>query len=269
MLDDAIELLPPAKLAKLVRPYLDVKQLRPDAPDKKSLLTEVGAFDRASRAGTYYESFNVTRRTSWTSPPEREPSSPTATGCSIVALAQGPFARRTHTFEPSTTTSRRAAVTSEPPWPLRTASWSPPTTSYATAPCTAISVRATSIHCNAIGSLDTTSGAHAISATNSNRSPTRLPRSATVRRSIRRNLSRSAVASSTSSRTGTTPLAWPGSTRSCPPRLDAVGQRTRLPALQLLAGHARPCRWRSARAGDLPATEEPARAGGRCSRGAG
>jgi len=59
MLDDAIELLPPAKLAKLVRPYLDVKQLRPDAPGNNSLLAEIGAFDTASRAGTYYESFNV------------------------------------------------------------------------------------------------------------------------------------------------------------------------------------------------------------------
>jgi hypothetical protein len=32
MLDDAIDLLPPATLAKLVSRYLDVKQLRPDAP---------------------------------------------------------------------------------------------------------------------------------------------------------------------------------------------------------------------------------------------
>ncbi len=59
MLDDAIELLPPAKLAKLVSRYLDVKQLRPDAPGKKNLLAEVVAFDTASRDGKYYESFNV------------------------------------------------------------------------------------------------------------------------------------------------------------------------------------------------------------------
>ena len=59
MLDDAIDLLPPAKLAKLVSRYLDVKQLRPDAPGKRHLLTEVRAFDTASRAGKYYESFNV------------------------------------------------------------------------------------------------------------------------------------------------------------------------------------------------------------------
>lgn len=59
MLDDAIDLLPPAKLAKLVSRYLEVNQLRPDAPGKKNLLAEVRAFDTASRAGKYYESFNV------------------------------------------------------------------------------------------------------------------------------------------------------------------------------------------------------------------
>ena len=55
----AIDLLPPANLAKLVSGYLDVKQLRPDGPGKKNLLAEVRAFDTASRAGKYYESFNV------------------------------------------------------------------------------------------------------------------------------------------------------------------------------------------------------------------
>ena len=59
MLDEAIDILPLAKLAKLASRYLDVKQLRPDAPGKKSLLAEVRAFDGASRAGKYYESFNV------------------------------------------------------------------------------------------------------------------------------------------------------------------------------------------------------------------
>ena len=60
MLDDAIDLLPQANLAKLVSQYLDVKQLRPDAPGKKkNLLAEVRAFDSASRAGKYYESFHV------------------------------------------------------------------------------------------------------------------------------------------------------------------------------------------------------------------
>lgn len=59
MLDDAIDLLPPAHLEKLARRYLDVKQLRPDGPGKHNLLAEIQAFDRDSRAGKYYESFNV------------------------------------------------------------------------------------------------------------------------------------------------------------------------------------------------------------------
>ncbi len=60
MLDEAIDLLPPAKLAKLVGRYLDVRKLRPDTSGKKkSLLAEVRAFDTASRAGMYYDSFDV------------------------------------------------------------------------------------------------------------------------------------------------------------------------------------------------------------------
>jgi hypothetical protein len=62
MLDEAIDLLPPRKLAKLVGQYMDVKQLRPDTPAgtaKRSLLEDVKAFDAASRAGRYYVSFDV------------------------------------------------------------------------------------------------------------------------------------------------------------------------------------------------------------------
>ena len=59
MLYDAIDLIPPAKLEKLVSSYLDVKQLRPDAPGTQTLLAEARAFDTTSRAGKYYESFNV------------------------------------------------------------------------------------------------------------------------------------------------------------------------------------------------------------------
>ena len=55
-----------------------------------------------------------------------------------------------------------------------------PTKFYATARCTGKSVHATSIHSNAIGSPATTSGAYEISATNSNRSRTILPRNAIV-----------------------------------------------------------------------------------------
>jgi hypothetical protein len=61
MLDDAIELLPPAKLHKLAKKYLDLKGLRPDAEEavKSSLLTDVKRFEKASMAGDYYESFSV------------------------------------------------------------------------------------------------------------------------------------------------------------------------------------------------------------------
>lgn len=59
MLDEAIDLMPPAKLAKLVSRYIDVNQLRPDVAGKQNLLADVRAFDIAGRAGRYYESFNA------------------------------------------------------------------------------------------------------------------------------------------------------------------------------------------------------------------
>lgn len=64
MLDDAIGLLPPAKLHKIAKKYLDLKRLRPDAEKatKASLLTDVQLFEKASLAGEYYESFAVNSR---------------------------------------------------------------------------------------------------------------------------------------------------------------------------------------------------------------
>ncbi len=62
MLDEAIDLLLPRKLAKLVGQYMDLRQLRPDSPasaTQRSLLEAVKAFDASSRAGRYYVSFNV------------------------------------------------------------------------------------------------------------------------------------------------------------------------------------------------------------------
>ena len=60
MLDDAIGLLPPSKLAKLAGQYLDVKSLQQYAPKvDASLLAQVKAFEKASLAGDYYESFSV------------------------------------------------------------------------------------------------------------------------------------------------------------------------------------------------------------------
>src|SRR2546430_9506808 len=61
MLDDAIELLPPAKLHNLAKKYLDLKRLHPDAKQATppSLLTDAQRFQKSSLAGEYYESFNV------------------------------------------------------------------------------------------------------------------------------------------------------------------------------------------------------------------
>ena len=61
MLDDAIELLPPAKLHKIAKKYLDLKRLRPDTEEaaKPSLLADVKRFEKASLAREYYESFGV------------------------------------------------------------------------------------------------------------------------------------------------------------------------------------------------------------------
>ena len=61
MLDDAIDLLPPAKLHKIVKTYLDLERLRPDGEKatKASLLADVKVFEKASLAGEYYEPFSV------------------------------------------------------------------------------------------------------------------------------------------------------------------------------------------------------------------
>jgi hypothetical protein len=59
MLCDAIELMPAAKLHKMVKPYLDPKSLRPDGKHRENLLAKVKAFEQASLAGGYYEAFNV------------------------------------------------------------------------------------------------------------------------------------------------------------------------------------------------------------------
>ena len=59
MLDAAIELLPQSDLARVVRPYLDLEMLRPDREPEPDVLGAVKKFDSASRAGEYYEYFNV------------------------------------------------------------------------------------------------------------------------------------------------------------------------------------------------------------------
>ncbi len=60
MLDDAIEMLAPAKLLKIAKNYLDPKTLQPDGKQMTPrLLKDVRRFEKASMAGDYYESFNV------------------------------------------------------------------------------------------------------------------------------------------------------------------------------------------------------------------
>ena len=51
MLCDAIELMPPAMLHKLVEPYLEPGSLRPDGNHPESLLAKVKAFEQASLLG--------------------------------------------------------------------------------------------------------------------------------------------------------------------------------------------------------------------------
>ena len=64
MLDDAIGLLPMAKLHKIAKKYIDLKRLRPDAEKatRPNLLSDVNRFEKVSLAGEYYESFDVNSR---------------------------------------------------------------------------------------------------------------------------------------------------------------------------------------------------------------
>lgn len=59
LLDEAIDMLSEAELVRLVKGYLDPAKLRPGRKGKGGLLAEVKAFEKASLAGEYYESFNV------------------------------------------------------------------------------------------------------------------------------------------------------------------------------------------------------------------
>lgn len=58
MLSDAVEMLPPSKLERLARGYLDPAQLQPE-DKQKTLLEEVRTFEKASLRGDYYEGFDV------------------------------------------------------------------------------------------------------------------------------------------------------------------------------------------------------------------
>ncbi len=57
--EEMIDALPQAKLIKLLKPFVNPSQLRPDGTAKGRLLTDVKVFEKASRAGEYYEGFQV------------------------------------------------------------------------------------------------------------------------------------------------------------------------------------------------------------------
>jgi hypothetical protein len=59
MLEEAITLLPQAKLLGLAKRHLNVSTLMVDGKSKEDLLTDVKAFQKRSLAGEYYESFEV------------------------------------------------------------------------------------------------------------------------------------------------------------------------------------------------------------------
>ena len=59
LLDDALSLLPPAKLRQLMAQYLKPEQFVSDDAVKRDLLAEVQAFQKACLAGEYYEAFDV------------------------------------------------------------------------------------------------------------------------------------------------------------------------------------------------------------------
>jgi len=65
LLDGAIDRLSPGALQEIVSEYLDSKRLQPDSGITRSgLLDQVVTFEAASRAGEYYEPFDVNSRNS-------------------------------------------------------------------------------------------------------------------------------------------------------------------------------------------------------------
>lgn len=59
LLDDALSLLPPAKLRQLLAQYLKPEQFVSDVAVKHDLLAEVQAFQKACLSREYYEAFDV------------------------------------------------------------------------------------------------------------------------------------------------------------------------------------------------------------------
>lgn len=92
VLDDAIELLPPAKLHRIAKKYLDLERLRPDAEQAATpnLLTDVKRFEKASLAGEYYESFFVNSQNYRQQSARREAMDrPRPQPCALTKLSMG------------------------------------------------------------------------------------------------------------------------------------------------------------------------------------
>lgn len=62
ILYEAIDLLPPADLNRLIGKYIDLRHIQSDRDQPPGLLEEVRIFSSRSRAGEYYESFSVDSR---------------------------------------------------------------------------------------------------------------------------------------------------------------------------------------------------------------
>jgi hypothetical protein len=71
MLDDAITLLPEAKLRKLIENYLDATEFCSDGTQKQNLLADAKAFQEASLSGSYYNGALVMARIARKTPSKR------------------------------------------------------------------------------------------------------------------------------------------------------------------------------------------------------
>ena len=86
MLDEAIELLPPAKLQRLVSRYLSLPDLdllgpEPEADTPTRLRVAAESFATASRRGDYFQPFTSTQRTATSNQKEPLLGSGTAVDC--------------------------------------------------------------------------------------------------------------------------------------------------------------------------------------------
>jgi hypothetical protein len=85
MLDDAIALLPEAKLRRLIENYMDATEFCAEGTHKEDLLADAKAFQEASLSGSYYNGVLVMARVASKTPSELWLGSPIAVASSTVA----------------------------------------------------------------------------------------------------------------------------------------------------------------------------------------